>query len=97
MESKIAETGKFANQVAARKYLIEKFGLQCWECLITEWNGGELPVVLDHIDGNSSDNSVGNVRLLCCNCDAQTATYKGRNRGNGRHARKMRYQAGKSY
>ena len=33
----------------------------------------------------------------CPNCDAQTPTYKGRNRGHGRYARRMRYQAGKSF
>lgn len=36
-------------------------------------------------------------RLLCPNCDSLTSTYKGRNRGHGRHSRRLRYQQGKSY
>ena len=56
-----------------------------------------MPLVLDHMNGNPEDNHLTNLRLLCCNCDAQTATYKGKNKGNGRHARRERYRAGKSF
>ena len=62
-----------------------------------EWNGMPLVFVLDHIDGNSSDNSRANVRLVCPNCDSQLPTYKSRNRGNGRHFRRVRYANGQSF
>ena len=46
------------------------------------WNGKQLPVVLDHKDGNKYDNSPGNLRFLCPNCDAQQLeTRGGANRG----------------
>ena len=52
---------------------------------------------LDHIDGNRTNHKLENLRMLCPNCHSQTSTYKGRNKGNGRHSRKVRYQEGKSY
>ena len=36
---------------------------------------------LDHIDGDRSNNELGNLRLLCPNCHALTDTYCGRNIG----------------
>jgi 5-methylcytosine-specific restriction endonuclease McrA len=52
---------------------------------------------LEHIDGNSLNNNLENLSLICPNCHSQTATYKGANKGNGRYYRKIRYQEGKSY
>jgi hypothetical protein len=46
-----------------------------------EWNGKPLGVILDHINGSRYDNSPGNLRYLCPNCDSQLSTRGGRNRG----------------
>ena len=35
--------------------------------------------ILDHIDGNASNNSRENLRLICPNCDSQLDTYKSKN------------------
>ena len=79
-----------------KRYLSEqKDG--CWECGITEWNGKDIVLELEHSDGNSGNNSEPNLSLLCPNCHSQTSTYKNRNRGNGRHSRRLRYAEGKSY
>ncbi len=61
------------------------------------WNGLELRMVLDHIDGDSSNNARGNLRLVCPNCDSQLPTYKNRNKGRGRYMRRTRYANGQSY
>ncbi len=45
------------------------------------WNGLALPLILDHREGNRYDNSPGNLRLLCPNCDSQLTTRGGANRG----------------
>jgi predicted nucleic acid-binding Zn ribbon protein len=89
------ETGKFSKG-PIKRYLAEKQE-GCWECGITEWNGKPIVLELEHIDGNSLNNQEENLSLLCPNCHSQTDTYKGKNTGNGRHSRRMRYIEGKSY
>lgn len=51
---------------------------QCEGCFGTEWMGYPIPIELDHINGNSFDHRLDNLRFLCPNCHAQTLTYRGR-------------------
>lgn len=93
-ENKILTT---SHSRQARKFLKERDGILCQVCKKIEWENREIPLVLDHIDGNSENWFLNNLRLICCNCDAQTSTYKGKNFGNGRYYRRIRYQQGLSY
>ena len=43
------------------------------------WNGQDMPLELDHINGVYNDHRLNNLRWLCPNCHAITDTYKGRN------------------
>lgn len=66
-----------------RRRLIDE-GLKshrCEHCGQREWNGRPIPLELDHIDGDRTDNRLANLRLLCPNCHALTPTYRGRNIG----------------
>jgi hypothetical protein len=45
------------------------------------WNGKQLKPILDHKNGNNSDNRPNNLRYLCANCDSQLPTRGGSNRG----------------
>ncbi len=57
---------------------------ECSKCeLKNMWNNKKITLQLDHINGNSSDNRLENLRFLCPNCHSQTDTFTGKNRRNG--------------
>ena len=89
------ETGKLSKG-PVKRYLGEKKE-GCWTCGIVEWNKQPIVLELEHTDGDSTNNTEDNLSLLCPNCHSQTNTYKGKNRGKGRHARRARYAEGKSF
>lgn len=91
------EQGLVKTPARIKQYIYETRGRHCAICLITEWCGQPVPMILDHISGNSDDNSLENLRVVCPNCDAQLPTFKSKNKGNGRARRRERYQQGKSY
>ena len=80
-------------------YLIEQRGNKCEECGWSKTNvvTGNVPIELEHVDGNSENNNINNLKLLCPNCHSLTPTYKSLNIGNGRFKRKQRYKAGLSF
>lgn len=49
-----------------------------------EWNGKLLVFVLDHIDGDASNNKRDNLRCICPNCDSQLDTFKSKNKNSTR-------------
>jgi len=59
---------------------------------LTEWLNQSIPLILDHINGNSDDSSLENTRLVCGNCEMQLPTYKSKNRGKGRKCRRSLYE-----
>jgi 5-methylcytosine-specific restriction endonuclease McrA len=74
---------------AIRDYLYERQENKCAICGITnQWNGAQLNFVLDHIDGDASNSTPDNVRLVCPNCDSQLPTFKSRNPVSKRTGRK---------
>lgn len=68
-----------------RRYLLEKFNYQCSQCGWSKINPytKRLPLEIEHIDGDATNNKEENLTLLCPNCHSLTKTYRGANRGNG--------------
>jgi hypothetical protein len=56
------------------------FELKCYSCGLTNWKSLPIPLELEHRNGNPQDNSLDNLTLLCPNCHALTATYRGKNK-----------------
>jgi Zn finger protein HypA/HybF involved in hydrogenase expression len=53
---------------------------RCECCGLDEWLGELIPLELDHIDGDHSNNTIENLKILCPNCHAKTPTYRGKNK-----------------
>ncbi len=75
-----------------KKYLIEDRGHKCEICNTEEWLEKPILLIMDHIDGNSDNNSLNNVRVICSNCDATLDTYKARNKNKGRDSKRKIYR-----
>jgi len=63
-----------------KKRLIREKVLEykCVSCGLFEWQGKEISLHLDHIDGNNHNHKLENLRLLCPNCHSQTDTWCGK-------------------
>lgn len=68
-----------------RRYIFEKYGSKCAECGWHEINPytRTIPLEIEHIDGDATNNAEENLILLCPNCHSLTKTYRGANKGNG--------------
>jgi Zn finger protein HypA/HybF involved in hydrogenase expression len=75
-----------------KRYLIEKYSEECSECgwKVRNPSTDKVPLEVDHIDGNSSNNNQNNLKLLCPNCHSLTPHFRNLNKGNGRSWRKKR-------
>jgi hypothetical protein len=83
---KRAEQGQISNSKTQARVLTHLRGYKCVCCGISEWNNKHISLHVDHIDGNSDNNSLDNLRFLCPNCHAQTETFCGRNMKNTKRA-----------
>lgn len=73
-----------------KDYLREQADHKCSEC---GWSRvhpvtGRVPLQIDHIDGNFTNNIPSNLRVLCGSCHSLTPNYGSLNTGNGRGYRK---------
>lgn len=78
------------NNAIPKRYMIHTSGHRCMICGQTEWMGKPVPLVLDHIDGNSDNYKLSNLQLVCGNCDMQLPTYKSKNKNSGNTSRSKR-------
>jgi len=95
------EDGMKGEQVSLRirRWLVETRSEQCALCGWHEINvhTGNIPLTVEHIDGNYRNNRPENLKLLCPNCHSLTPTYGGANKGNGRVLRRRTRQKTQKY
>lgn len=81
--------GNYQLSTHIRRYMLEKSKFKCSKCGWGERNihTNTIPLEIDHIDGDYTNNKEENLQVLCPNCHSLTPTYKGANKGNGRKDR----------
>ena len=81
--------GLYQTSLYIKTYLFIKYNNKCARCGWGKINPytGNIPLEIEHIDGNYLNNKEDNLTLLCPNCHSLTSTYKGANK-NGRKSRK---------
>ena len=72
------ESGSYT-KATAKTYFKHNTEYKCSCCGINEWNDKPIILQIDHIDGNTSNNLVENLRYLCPNCHSQTDTWSSKN------------------
>lgn len=77
------EQGVVLGEATMRRYVFDTRGYKCESCGVgNTYNNKPLTLQLDHKNGNSDDNSLTNLQILCPNCHTQTDTYGSKGNGN---------------
>ena len=68
------------NSSLFKKYVIEIRGYRCEKCSNNKWLDHNIPLNLHHKDGDSTNNNLDNLELLCLNCHGITPNYGRKNK-----------------
>lgn len=82
-EALLRKTDVFIHRSQIRSLILRKnlLPFKCALCDIgAEWCGKPLNMQLDHIDGDTYNNELNNLRFLCPNCHSQTETFGRKNK-----------------
>lgn len=85
--------GSLAYTGSIKKFLFDN-GLKQERCEQCGWaerrSDGKIPVHLHHRNGDTSDNRIENLQILCPNCHSLTDNYAGKNKSNPRRRKEHR-------
>jgi len=79
-DAKLKDWDQYTRGSNLKPHLIKERGHKCEHCNLEEWMGQMIPIELDHIDGDRTNNKIENLRLLCANCHSLTPTFRNRKR-----------------
>jgi len=72
-----------------KKLIIKEQKGFCNRCKENKWEMKDIPLELEHKDGNHSNNKKENVECLCPNCHSLTPTWRGRNKKNNLNKKEL--------
>jgi len=77
-----------------KRYIKDLVENKCSKCGWNEVNEftGNIPIEIDHIDGDSENNNPSNLKVLCPSCHSLTSTFRGANRKSRRAYRQKYYK-----
>lgn len=82
LEELLVQDGRM--QSYSLKKRLFQAGLKFPRCEMCGWSemsvDGRIPVELDHINGERTNNRIENLRVLCPNCHSLQPTHRGRNK-----------------
>ena len=73
-----------------KNYLLDQCGHKCSKCGWKEINPAtkKVPLEINHIDGDSTNNKINNLEILCPNCHSLTPNYRALNKNSKREYRR---------
>lgn len=75
---RLKDWSDYARPAALKPHLIALRGHYCEECHLSQWQGKLIPLEVHHISNDRTNNDESNLRLMCCNCHAQTDAWRGK-------------------
>ena len=81
------ERFRYGNNIktaAAIDAIVYLRGHRCEQCQLEQWFDNPIPLEIHHKDGDKLNNELDNLQLLCPNCHALTANWRGRNVSTGK-------------
>lgn len=77
-DKQLKDWAEYTQTTSIKPHLIQERGHKCERCLLSGWQGEDIPLEVEHSNGDRTDNRKENLLLLCCNCHALTKTWRGR-------------------
>lgn len=75
---RIKNWSKYTRGTQLKPHLIKERGYNCEGCNLEKWMGKPIPLEVEHVDGDRTNNDKKNLKLLCPNCHALTPTWRRR-------------------
>lgn len=79
-DKQLKEWQNYSRIERLKPHLLKKRGHKCENCKKSKWMGKDIPLEVDHVNGDRTDNRENNLKLLCCNCHALTPTWRNKKR-----------------